>query len=69
MFPRKTGMSLEDTIKNVQKKYKNRASPLALIEMQQNVGYIPTHVPDMMKPKDPRAALLGNFTPPNDTFR
>lgn len=69
MFKRNSGMSLEETIKAVQKQYKNRPSPLALMEMQQNVGYIPTHVPDMMKPKDPRAALLGGFVPSNDTFR
>lgn len=69
MFNRRSGLSLEDTIKAVQQKYKNKPSPLALMSMQENVNYIPTHVPDMMKPKDPRAALLSGFVPPNDTFR
>jgi hypothetical protein len=60
--------SLEDTIKKVQQKYKNRPSPLSdqYIRSNSNVNYIPSEI---SKPKDIRGNLLGNFRPPNDTFR
>jgi hypothetical protein len=65
---KRQGQSLEDAIRGVQQKYRGRPSPLMM--MQENVGYIPTHVPDHMRPtQDLRSGLLSGFRPPNDTFR
>ena len=65
----RTGQSLEDAIRNVQQRYRNRPSPLAMMSMNENVHYIPTHVPDhMAASRDIRDTLLGSFRPPNDTF-
>jgi hypothetical protein len=60
--------SLEDTIRKVQQKYKNRPSPLSeqYTRSNQNVNYVPQQVTPS---KDLRGNLLGNFRPPNDTFR
>jgi hypothetical protein len=68
MFNRRSGKSLEDTIRDVQKKHKNKPSPLML---NNNVGFAPTQVPNHMRaaPNDIRGNLLGSFRPPNDTFR
>jgi hypothetical protein len=60
--------SLEDTIRKVQQKYKNRPSPLSdqYIRSNSNVKYIGHQVNPS---KDIRSNLLGNFKPSNDTFR
>jgi hypothetical protein len=60
--------SLEDTIRKVQQKYKNRPSPLSEAYARGNstVNIIPQPQP---KSNDFRANLLGSFRPPNDTFR
>lgn len=61
-------MSLEDAIRSVHQKYKNRPSPLAYL--QENSHYIPTHVPQhMAAPKGLRDNLLSGFKPHKDTFR
>ena len=66
--PNKPRQSLEDAIRGVQQKYKGRPSPLAMV--QENVNYIPTHVPDhMAAPKNIRDTLIGSFRPSQDTFR
>jgi hypothetical protein len=66
--PKKSGQSLEDAIRNVQQRYRNRPSPL--VNVQENVHYIPTHVPDHMAvSKDFKDTLLGSFRPSKDTFR
>jgi hypothetical protein len=66
--PNKPRQSLEDAIRNVQQKYKGRPSPLAMV--QENVHYIPTHVPDhMAAPKNLKDNLIGSFKPFKDTFR
>lgn len=59
---------LEDTIRKVQQKYKNRPSPLSeqYIRSNANVNYVPQQTTPS---NDPRSRLLGNFRPPNDTFR
>ena len=68
MFNRNNGMSLEDTIRAVQKKYKNRPSPL--VYMQENVGFAPTQVPQYMRQStNLRDNLLNGFIPSRDTFR
>lgn len=60
--------TLEDAVRFVQKKYQNIPSPLAM--MNENVGFVPPQVPEYMRAKnDLRGSLLGNFRPPNDTFR
>jgi hypothetical protein len=60
--------SLEDAIRFVQTKYKNRPSPIQT--MNENVGFVPTQVPDHMRsPQDLRGNLIGNFRPFKDTFR
>lgn len=65
---RRSGLSLEDTIRAVGQKYKNRPSPLQY--MQENSHYIPTHVPQHLQPnKSLRDNLLAGFKPSNDTFR
>jgi hypothetical protein len=60
--------ALEDTIRKVQQKYKNRPSPLSeqYIRSNSNVNFIPQQTTPS---KDIRSNLLGNFRPPNDTFR
>ena len=59
---------LEDTIRKVQQKYKNRTSPLSeeYTRLNANVNYVPQQTTPS---KDTRSNLLGNFRPPNDTFR
>lgn len=59
---------LEDTIRKVQQKYKNRPSPLSqqYIRSNANVNMVPQQITPT---KDIRSNLLGNFRPPNDTFR
>ena len=60
--------SLEDAIRNVQAQYKNRPSPLQL--MNENIGFAPSQISRGLKvPKDSRSNLLGNFIPSKDTFR
>lgn len=60
--------ALEDTIRKVQQKYKNRPSPLSdqYIRSNSNVNFVPQQITPS---KDLRGNLLGNFKPPNDTFR
>lgn len=65
---KRTNLSLEDTIRAVRQKYKNRPSPLQ--HMQENTHYIPTHVPNNLKPSNNlRDNLLSGFKPHKDTFR
>lgn len=60
--------SLEDAIRAVHNKYKNRPSPLQF--MNENVGFAPSQVPQhMVASNDIRGNLLGNYRPINDTFR
>jgi hypothetical protein len=60
--------SLEDAIRNVQAQYKNRPSPLQL--MNENIGFAPSQISqELQEPKDIRSNLLGNFRPSKDTFR
>ena len=60
--------ALEDTIRKVQQKYKNRPSPLSeqYIRSNANVNFVPQQ---NNAPQDIRGNLLGNFKPINDTFR
>ena len=60
--------ALEDTIRKVQQKYKNRPSPLSeqYIRSNGNVNMVPQQITPS---NDLRGNLLGNFRPPNDTFR
>lgn len=59
---------LEDTIRKVQQKYKNRPSPLSEQYTRSNANV--NMVPQQITPtKDVRGNLLGNFRPPNDIFR
>jgi hypothetical protein len=57
--------SLEDTIRDLAKKHKNR--PSVLSEQYQrtnsNVNFVP------QKKEDPRDYLIGNFKPSNTGFR
>jgi len=67
MFKRPNGNSLEDAIRMVQQKYKNRPSPLSY--MQENVGFSPTQIPQQMRQSENvRDSLLGNFIPRKDTY-
>lgn len=67
MYKRPNQNSLEDAIRMVQQKYRNRPSPLTY--MQENVGFAPTQVPEQMRQsKDIRDSLLGNFIPRKDTY-
>ena len=60
--------SLEDAIRNVQAQYKNKPSPLQL--MNENIGFAPSQISkEIQEPKDIRSNLLGNFRPSKDTFR
>ena len=60
--------ALEDTIRKVQQKYKNRPSPLSeqYTRSNANVNIVPQQITPS---KDVRSNLLGNFRPSNDTFR
>lgn len=62
--------SLEDTIRAVGQKYKNRPSPLMMMN-NPNVGIAPQQVTPSSPPssKNIRNALVGDFIPPRDTFR
>ena len=61
--------SLEDTIRAVSQKHKNKPSPLAMMNQQ------PAMAPQQVTPNSPpstkniRNALIGDFNPPQDTFR
>lgn len=68
---KKTGLSLEETIRAVEKKYRNRPSPLAMMNENSNIGYAPQQVAANSPPtsKNIRNALVGDFVPPHDTFR
>jgi hypothetical protein len=56
------GKSLEDTIRSVHQKYKNRPSPLQFLDPEKQVPMAPQQV----TPKtDARAALTQNFKPEN----
>jgi predicted transcriptional regulator len=60
--------SIEDTIRRIQKKYKNRPSPLSM--MQENVQTNINEFKEQIKPaQDIRSSLLAGFKPSNDTFR
>jgi hypothetical protein len=60
--------SLEDTIRKVHQKYKNCPSPLSeqYTRLNANVNMVPQQTTPS---KDIKGNLLGNFRPPNDTFR
>lgn len=62
--------SLEDTIRAVGQKYKNRPSPLAMMNAQ-NPAIAPQQVTPDSPPssKNIRNMLVGDFRPPQDTFR
>jgi hypothetical protein len=56
------GKSLEDTIRSVHQKYKNKPSPLQFLDPEKQVPMAPQQV----TPKtDVRAALTQNFKPEN----
>lgn len=59
--------NLEDTIRKIQKKYKNCPSPLSeqYTRSNANVNKVPQQI---NSPKDIRGNLLGNFIPPNKSF-
>lgn len=67
MNKQNTGKSLEDAIRLVREKYKNRPSPLK--GLYENVGFTPTQVSPPSTPATTRDKLLGNFKPLKDTFR
>ena len=60
--------SLEDTIRQLHKKYKNVPSPLSeeYVRRNQNVNFVPQQTTPS---KDTRSNLLGNYRPLNDTFK
>jgi len=60
--------SLEDTIRKVQQKYKNRPSILSeeYRKSNENVHFVPSN---NQVHQDPRQNLLGGFRPLKDTFR
>lgn len=62
--------SLEDTIRAVGQKYRNRPSPLMMMN-NPSVGIAPQQVTPSSPPssKNIRNALVGDFIPPRDTFR
>ena len=62
--------SLEDTIRAVSQKYKNRPSPLQMMGSQ-NIGIAPQQITPNSPPssKNIRNALVGDFKPPQNTFR
>jgi hypothetical protein len=56
------GKSLEDTIRSVHQKHKNKPSPLNFIDPEKPLAYTPQQV----TPKtDSRSALLQGFEPKN----
>jgi hypothetical protein len=61
--------SLEDTIRAVSQRYKNKPSPLAF--MNPNAPMVPQQVTPNSPPssKNLRNALIGDFIPKQDTFR
>lgn len=66
--------TLEDVIRGVQQKYRNRPSPLK--NLYESSAFAPSQLPQMGmpmqnfgKPQNPRDALLGGFRPSKDTFR
>lgn len=68
---KRTGLSLEETIRAVEKKYRNRPSPLVTMNENSNIGYAPQQVTPNSPPtsKNIKNALVGDFIPPRDTFR
>lgn len=68
MIHSKNKNSLEDAVRLVQNRYKNRPSPLTM--MNENSGPMQPQVHQEPRAhNDIRGNLLGNFRPPNDTFR
>jgi len=62
-------LSLEDTIRAVHNKHKNRPSPLSMIQEDSNIPMSPTQVPDNMRQApNIRDQLLNNFIPTNSRF-
>jgi len=59
--------SLEDTIRDLAKKYKNRPSVLSETYMRQNQNV--SFISQQSNSKDPRSYLLGDFKPSNTGFR
>jgi hypothetical protein len=61
--------SLEETIRAVSNKYRNRPSPLSGINPA--VPFAPQQVTPTTTPssKNIKNALIGDFKPPRDTFR
>lgn len=63
-----TGKSLEDAIRSVHQKYKNKPSPLTYIDPENSKHNI-NYVPQQVTPKtDSRSALVGDFKPTKYTF-
>jgi len=62
-------LSLEDTIRAVHNKHKNRPSPLLMIQEDSNIHMSPTQVPDNKKQApNIRDQILNNFIPTNSRF-
>lgn len=62
------GLSLEETIRNVQRQNAHKSSPLAIL--QNNPGFVPTQIPNHMRQNtNTRDMLLNGFCPPNDLFK
>lgn len=66
--------TLEDAIRSVQQKYRNRPSPLK--GLYESMAFTPNQLPQMGMPlqpaqrsQNPRESLLGGFKPNKDTFR
>lgn len=56
------GKSLEETIRLVHQKYKNKPSPLKFVDPEKPLAFVPNQV----TPKtDSRSALIGDFKPKN----
>lgn len=62
----KNNKSLEETIKELHKKYKNTISPLSeeYAKGNKNVNFVPQQKTANL---DPRNALLNNFNPPKNS--
>lgn len=68
MFKKQQPQSLEDTIRKVRERYKNKPSPLS--GLYENVGFAPSQtMPAKLSPATPRDQLLSGFRPLKDTFR